>query len=72
MYFLDFEFRKLIFCILTSFVIVPGGFSFSFWGNQSTLPPPPQGTPMRVMCHKSMHVAYQMKALESRNQNLPD
>ena len=53
-------------------MIVPGGFSFSLWSNQSTLPPPPGGTPMRVMCRKSMHVAYQMKALESRNQNVPN
>ena len=52
-------------------MIVPEVFHFHFGG--TNLPSPPPGvTTMIVMCRKSMHVAYQMKALESRNQNVPN
>ena len=51
------------------FVIVPGGFQFH-WGGRTLTPPSGGHPPLKVNCHKSRHVAYQMKALDSRNQNM--
>ena len=63
MYFFVFEFRKLKICMQALFVIVPEGFQFQLGGGHSH-------PPLKVKCHKSRHVAYQMKALDSRNQNM--